>query len=279
MIKKINMKRENFILFLFSILLTGCFAKQPEVPPTETALPLEDLVARALSETQAAEEANFSPSFPYLPAEIALLVNPGEYLGGSWQTSTVYDLTQPYPPMRGLCGGYYGSCVNYFPEIAYGAEVELIRDSDQLGEVVFIYIEDPEEVERLYQDSYASLSDIEEEYGSEDYNEVWLQHFNKFQRADLGENWLHKVGFSLYDIPSESTLDNRVERELLESRISIFQCHGYLSINIKYIPENPWNSPEDNMDARLKEQEEKFDLVYEYAKAILERLTPYACNP
>ncbi len=272
------MKRKNFILFLFSILLTGCIAKQPELPPTETVVPLEDLVEQALLKTQTAEEVNFFPSFPYLPAEIALVVDPGHYLGGGWQISTVYDLTQPYPPLQGLCGGYYGSCGNYFPEIAYGAEVELIRDNDQLGEVVFIYIEYPEEVEQLYQDKYAELSDIEKEYGSEEYNKIWLQHFNKFQRPDLGENWFHEVGFSLYDIPSESTLENRIERELLWSKISIFECHGYLSIDIRYLPENPWYSPEDNMDARLKEQEEKFDLVYEYAQAILERLTPYACN-
>ena len=272
--------RKNFlILILFGTLIGGCSSQEPALPPTSTPIEIEELVAEAILATQTAEEINFSPSFPYLPAEIALLADPGDFLGGGWQTSTVYDLTQPYPPLEGMCGGYYGGCGNNFVEIQSGAEVELLRDGDQLGEVTFVYTNDPEEIKFLYLNNFSRASEVDENMRGEVHNQIWLRFLNPYNVEELGDNWFHEVYYSLHEITSESTSEYRAERELLTIKIKIYLCHGYLRIEVRYPPVNPWNNPEDNMEKRLLEQEERFNLVYDYAQALIERITPYACNP
>lgn len=273
------MKKTLLIVLFASLLLSSCLVsgtgQQPTAQPTSD---LEALVAAALAETQQAAVEGFSPALPYSPAEIALLVEPGDLLDGGWMSSTTYDLTQPYPPLGEMCGGYYGGCVGYFPDFLLGAEVELVRDGDQLGEVVFLYIEDIEALDQFYQARTQERLELDETYGSQDYNKIWLESFNRFQRDSLGEKWFHEAGFGLYDLPG-STLENRLERELLRIRISVFECHGYLMVEVRYPAENPWDSSEDNSQARQAEQEARFDLVYDYTRTILERLHPYACNP
>lgn len=268
------MNRMAVIPIIFTIFLSGCLVRQTDLPPTETQIPLEGLVAEALASTQDAERS-LPPTFPYTPAEIALLVDPGEYLGGEWRTSTVYDLTQPYPPLGKICGGIYGGCRDFFPTIVSGVEVELIRDGDQLGEVVFIYARDLEEIDRLYKWDYTRKVEVYQEPAA---NEIWLHYLDLYPRDQLGQNWYHEVGYLLYELP-ESTEEIRGERELLKVKIAVFQCRGYLSVETRFIPEHPWNSPEDNQVERQQEQEENFNLVYEFMRGILENLTPYMCNP
>ena len=268
------MNRMAVFPILFAIFLNGCLVRPTDLPPTATQVPLEHLVAEAISATQDAEQA-FLPAFPHTPAEIAVLVDPGEHLNGDWRTSTVYDLTQPYPPLGNMCGGYFGGCGDFFPEITYGAEVELLNDGDQLGEVVFFYAEDLNEIDRLYKWDYTRKAEVYQEPAA---NEIWLHFLDPYPREKLGDNWYHEVGYLLYQLP-ESTLENRVERELLKVRIAVFQCHGYLTVEARFIPQHPWNSQDDNQMERRREQEEYFDLVYAYTRILLERLTPYACTP
>jgi hypothetical protein len=272
--KEVAVNRIAVIPILITIFLSGCLVRPTDLPPTETQVPLEDLVAEALAATQDAEQA-LPPTFPYAPAEIALLVDPGEYLGGGWRTATVYDLTQPYPPLGKMCGGYYGGCGDFFPTIVSGVEVELIRAGDQLGEVAFIYAGSLDEIDRLYKWDYTRKVDV---YQDPAANEIWLHFLDPYPRDQLGQNWYHEVGYLLYELP-ESTAEIRVERELLRVRIAVFQCRGYLTVEARFRPEHPWNSPEDNQVERRQEQEENFDLVYEFLQGILEKLTPYMCNP
>ena len=51
-----------------------------------------------------------------------------------------------------------------------------------------------------------------------------------------------------------------------------------VSLDFRYEVQNPYNSPEDNLDARAAEQEDCFDLVYHYAQELDDRITPYACH-
>ena len=70
---------------------------------------------------------------------------------------------------------------------------------------------------------FHNSSEVEQYFSGEEYNKIWLHFLNPFQREDLGNQWFHEVGFSLHDVPGESTAENRVERELLSTRIKIYR--------------------------------------------------------
>ena len=87
------------------------------------------------------------PSPPYSPIELANLLVPGDALEGAWQPSTVYDVTQPIPGYA--CSGYYGGCWEVYNDnpISFGAELELLQEGGQLGEVALLYFEDKSSLE------------------------------------------------------------------------------------------------------------------------------------
>jgi len=269
-------------ILLVCIILCGCLVKPTNLPPTEIPVPLDELVAAALAETQQAEEDNFSPTLPYSPLELAGLLVPGDALEDAWQPSTVYDLTQPYPPLAEWCGEYYNGCAEIFETnlATHGVELELIHEGYQLGEAALLYYEDLSIPDSLFQHIHDNWSDTGENMDPS-VNELWMQSFNPFQREDLGQRWMHKVGFSLFEFegPEADLTYDRPEREFNRVEITFIRCRILVELDLRFPVENPWNSPEDNLEARAAEQEEHFNLIYNYAQAVDERITPYACNP
>lgn len=274
-------KRLLYTVLVLSLGLSGCLVRGPETPhATEPIISLEKLVDDALAETQQAEQMNFSPAPPYSPLDLAALLVPGDLLGGKWQPSTVYDLTQPYPPMEDICGGYYGSCWPAFSEnkASYGAELELLHESGQLGEAALLYFEDSTSGDAILESFQDNWSDAAKD-GEAHANDLWLHFFNPFDRPDVGEQWLHKVGFSEWRGPDQDPDDPYNDWELLRVELVFKRCHMLVLLDLRFEVDNPWDSPEDNLEARAAEQEERFNLVYEYAQAVDERITPYACSP
>lgn len=276
------MKGSAMRMTLLGLLLSSCMIRSPEpAPGNEPTLGLEEQVASAPAETQQAEESAFSPSLPYSPLELASLLVPGDALESAWQPSTVYDLAQPYPSMPEWCGEYYNGCADIFESniAKYGVELELIHEGYQLGEAALLYYEDLSTPGMLFQHVQDNWSDTEVNMDP-GVNELWMHHYNPFQRDDLGERWIHKVGYSLFDFEgSEAENSYRSEREFNQIQISFIRCHVLVKLDLRFPVENPWNSPEDNLGSRASEQEERFDLVYLYAQALDKRITPYACNP
>ncbi len=254
-------------LCLMSLFISGCLIKPSDLPPTETAVPMEELIISALAETQDAEKGNFSATIPYSPLELAELLVPGDALEGEWKPSTAYDLTQPIPGFP--CGeGYYGTCWNDWPGVAdYGVELILLSDGEEMGKAVFMYYQDLDDIEAIYQafNTRWTESKAEEE---ESYNDIWLHFNNALDTSDLGQKSQNRVGYGLYE-PDD--------RELLAFQIELFRCHGYVHIELRFIPETHWQ--DKDTDARLQEQDSLFQIVHEYAQEVDQRITLYACRP
>ena len=64
----------------------------------------------------------------------------------------------------------------------------------------------------------------------------------------------------------------------MEVRIEFSRCHGFVGLQIRFPAQTPWSSPENLSAERLQEQEELFNLAYNYARSMDERITPYACK-
>lgn len=271
------MIRQAIFLVLISIILSGCLAKPTELLPTKTAVPLEELVAGALSSTLEAEQ-EIPPKFPYSPPQLAVLLEPGKDLQGLYKPSTVTDLTRPYPGLPNWCEDFYGSCWDEFPlGYSYGAELKLIRLEEEMGKVAFLYYEDLGELDdlhQLYQEKWTEWSTKEED----EVSELWLDLYNIFDRPPLGDRWLHYLSNGLYEKSGPPPDAGRNEWELIRIDILVFHCHGFVHIEIHFPPKVLWNSPEYNKEDRIKEMDDFFDLVYDYAVNIDERVTPYACN-
>lgn len=273
------MKRIAPYLVLFGILISGCSPQEPVAPPTNTPIPIEELVAEAILATQIAEEVNFSPSPPYSSLELASLLVPGDALEGAWNPSTAYDVTQPIPGY--ICSGYYGGCwgvyINNPP--SFGAELELLQDGVQMGEAALLYFEDKSFGEAIYQGYMDKWSDIGEYLAGDSANDIWMHYYNHFNRPELGDKWLHKVGFSEWRGPDQDPDDTANNWELLQVEIVFIRCHMLVLLDLRYEVENPFSSLEDTLEARAVEQEARFDLIYAYAQEIDTRISPYACNP
>ena len=173
------MKHTILYLILASILCGGCLVRPSDLPPTETLIPLEELVAAALVETRQAEQEIFSPAPPYSPLQLAQLLAPGDALDGEWQPSTIYDLSQPYPGLPDWCGEYYGSCWGPFRDnrAAYGAEVQFLLNGQHLGEAALLYYQGPEMVRNIFGAFQDNWSEINENIDSQT-NKVWMHYFN-----------------------------------------------------------------------------------------------------
>ena len=259
------MKRLTLLLIFFGILFSGCSAQEPIAPPTESSIPIVELVAEAIIATQAAEVENFSPEFPYSPAQLATLLEPGADLEGRWTPSTVTDITQPIPGYA--CSGYYGSCWgDWAKDISYGAQLLLLLDEDQLGEIDFMYFDDLADVENAYQLFLSKW------YSRE------TTTINPYDRDPIGEQWLHRAKY--YEIVEEdsSWLKEPRDLDVLEVEIVFSRCHGFVSFYLWFPTQTPWSSSENPSAERLAEKEALFNLAYAYARSIDGRITPYACN-
>jgi hypothetical protein len=275
------MKRTLPLICCLALLLGGCISYQDTANATPTPGPdLAVTVSAGISATQTAVVEDYQPSLPYSPLELAALLVPGDDLDGEWQPSTVYDLTQPYPPMKDICGGYYGTCWSVFKEHTanFGAELELLLDGNPLGEAVLLYYHDLQDTETIYQAYQDAWLEAEGNIDPQ-VNELWMDYINPFQREVLGEKWLHRVNFGLWALPGEKDTYPRQEWELLQVRIIYIRCHMLVDLDFRFPSQNPWDNPEDNHVARAAEQEARFDLVYDYAREVDARITPYACNP
>jgi hypothetical protein len=273
------MKRTTLFLILFAIIIGSCSPQEPAALPTDTPIPIEELVAEAITATQTAKVTNFSPEFPYSPAQLATLLEPGADLEGRWTPSTVTDITQPIPGYA--CAGYYGSCWgDWAKDISYGAELELLLDGQQFGKSAFLYFEDLAEVDAAYQLFYSKMASWEEKR-DETTNKIWMHNFNPYDLDPVGEQWLHQVGYVLYDPADTPDLEERVKLEIdvLHVMIVFSHCHGFVYIDL-YIPaQTDYNSAKENPAERIQEQEDLFHQVYTYARSVDERILPYACNP
>ena len=257
------MKRTVLLLLLFLILFSGCASQKPAVPPTETSIPIKELVAEALLATQKAED-KIPPSFPYSPAQLATLLEPGKDLEGRWTPSTVTDITRPIPGYA--CSGYYGSCWgDWAKDISYGAELQLLLKGDKLGQIDFMYFDDLAEVENAYQLWFSKWSDREE-------------NIHPYAREPIGEQWLSRARYVEID-ENEGTDQDPVWMDHLCVEIAFSRCHGYVTLRIYFPAQTPSSSPDDLSPERIEEKEALFDLAYEYIKSVDERITPYACNP
>ncbi len=265
------MKKIVLRIALLGFVLLGCSSKSTGNSPVPTGtLPLEQIVSTAVTGTLEAEK---SPVFPYTPAQLALLLDPGDDLEGSWIGSSVIDLTQPIA--GDTFGVTYGSRWQEWPGVAdYGAELILLHQGGGIGDVALLYYQDLSAVDTLYQAYYEHWSsDVED---IEDL-EPWMISFNKFTRSDLGDRWLHFVHYYLLDESTSTDPAERQERELLGIQIVFFRCHGFVKLNLSFPPGTAWNDRGD-MDNRRIEQEAFFNLVYEFASRVDEQITPYACN-
>jgi len=272
------MKRIAPYLILFGILISGCSAQESDAPPTITPIPIDELVAEAIVATQVAEKLSFSPDFPFSPAQLATLLEPGDNLEGRWTPSTVTDITQPIPGYA--CSGYYGSCWgDWAKNISYGANLELLLNGQQFGKSAFLYFEDLTEVDAAYQLFYSKMASWEENR-DETTNKIWMHNFNPYDLDPVGEQWLHQVGYVLYDPADTPDLEERVKLEIdvLHVMIVFSRCHGFVDLDL-YIPaQTDYNSAKENPAERIQEQEDLFHQAYAYARSVDEHITPYACK-
>ena len=263
------------LFVIFGLSLVGCSPLgDGEIHPPITVSPLPKEINTAQTNTQEAEVDLLIPSFPYTPAQLAILFEPGKYLEGKWQSSSILDLTRPVPGYP--CGdGYYGSCWDDWPGLAdYGVKVDLLQEDSEFGEIVFLYYQDTSAINSFFEEYYSNLNkSVEDLEGLE----TWMISFNKFERKVLGEKWLHHVQYVLYDESTSTDPAERKEREVLEIKLAFIRCHGYVKMKLAFPPNTAWNNPDDRED-RIVEQEDFFNLVYDYAQVIDQRITPYACN-
>jgi len=271
------MKRLVLSLILIGILISGCSPQDQEPSLTNTPIPIEELVAEAILNTQTAME-KIPPSFPYSPAQLATLLEPGSDLEGRWIPSTVTDITQPIPGYA--CAGYYGSCWgDWAKDISYGADLELLLDGQQFGKSAFLYFEDLAEVDAAYQLFYSKMASWEENR-DKTTNKIWMQYFNPYDLDPVGEQWLHQVGYVLYDPADTPDLEERVKLEIdvLHVMIVFSRCHGFVDLDLKIPAQTDYNSAKENPAERIQEQEDLFHQVYAYARSVDEHITPYACK-
>jgi hypothetical protein len=273
------MKRTLSVFILAGFLINGCSFREPAAPSTATLVPLEELVAEAINATQTAEVTNFSPGFPYSPAQLATLLEPGAELEGRWTPSSVTDITQPIPGYA--CSGFYGSCWgDWAKNISYGADLKFLLNGQPFGKSAFLYFEDLAEVDAAYQLFYSKMASWEENR-DETTNKIWMHKFNPYDLDPIGEQWLHQVGYVLYDPADTPDQAERVKSEIdvLHVMIAFSRCHGFVDIDL-YIPaQTDSTSAKENPAERIQEQKDLFHQVYAYARNIDERITPYACNP
>ena len=220
---------------------------------------IEELVAEAIIATRAAEEST-PPSFPYTPAQLATLLEPGSDLDGRWTPSSVTDITQPIPGYA--CTGYYGSCWgDWARDISYGTQLFLLYEQESLGEISFLYFDGLADVENAYQLWFSKWSDWEENI------------IHPYDREPIGEQWLSRARYVEID-QNEGTDQDPVWVDHLGVEIAFSRCHGFVTLRIYFPAQTPSSSP-----GRAEEKEALFDLAYEYIKSVDERITPYACNP
>jgi hypothetical protein len=274
------MKRTLPFAFCLALLLGGCISYQDAANATPMPGPdLAGTVSAGIAATQTAVVENYQPSPPYPVLELAGLLVPGDLLEGAWVPSSVLDLTQPYPGLPDWCGDYYGGCWRDFPTpVQTGVELQLLSDGEPMGEAVLLYYQDvqePETIYHLYEDAWPEG----EENTDPQVNELWMDHFNPYQRDPLGEKWLHRVNYALWALPGEEDTYPRQEWELLQVEIAFVRCHMLTNLDFRFPSQNPWDSPVDNHEARAAEQESRFDQVYDYAREVDAKITPYACTP
>lgn len=257
--------KKTGLLFIFLIpLLTGCSFPGPEANPTDTPVPLEELIEEALASTQTARD-KIPPAFPYSPAELAVLLEPGASLEGRWSPSTVTDITRPIPGYA--CSGYYGSCWgDWAKNISYGATLDLAQEDHRLGEIDFMYFDTLAEVENAYQLFLSEWSSREE------------IAIHPYDRELIGEQWLSRVQYIEVDL-NEGTGRDPDWVEHLDVQIVFRRCHGFVSLRIFFPSQTTAVSRDEPGPERLEEQETLFDLAYEYMRGVDQRITPYACNP
>jgi hypothetical protein len=259
------MNRIPLLLILITLLVNACSLGEPHSLPTETPIPIAELVMDAVEATQTTED-RIPPAFPYSPAELAVLLEPGEDLEGKWDPSTVTDITRPIPGYA--CGGYYGSCWgDWAKDIAYGAQLLLVKNEDKLGEINFHYYEDQTRVEDAFQQWKSKWSNWEE-------NEI-----NPYLREPIGEQWLSRARHAEFVEEDASHLNEPRDLEVLGVEIVFSRCHGFVSLRIWFPTQTVWYSSDDLSSESEAEKERLFDLAYEYMRQVDERITPYACNP
>ena len=268
------MKKLVSLIIILEFILVSCTSKPPESQsePNET-VQLEQIFSTAVAGTLEAEKTQFSPPFPYTPAQLASLLGPGDDLEGRWIGSSVVDLTQPIE--GNICGDTYDNCWQEWPGMAdYGAELSLLHQGDGIGYVTLLYYQDLSAIDTIYEAYYDHWSsDVEDIEGLE----PWMISFNKFTRPGLGDKWLHFIHYYLHDESISTDPAESQERELLGIQIVFFRCHGFVKLDLSFPPGTDWND-RDEMDNRIIEQEAFFNLVYEFASRVDERITPYACN-
>ena len=259
------MKKAKLLFIFLIFLLHGCATPRPAALPTETPVPIEELVEEAIAATQIAGDS-IQPAFPYSPAELAQLLEPGEDLEGRWVPSTVIDITRRIPGYA--CSSYYGSCWgDWARNIEYGAQLKLIYDDDSLGEIEFMYFEDLADVENAFQLWQSEWSERE-------------VNVLKFTEHDpIGDQWASFGRYSEIADEDLSTEDNPVWVEHLGLEIVFSRCHGFVHLWIWFPAQTPWSSWEDLSPERIEEKDELFNLAYVYMQGVDERITPYACNP
>ena len=254
------------LVLIFGFLLVGCSSPPTEsIPLPSETIPIEDHISTAIVATEQALETQFSPSQPYNTIQLAILLEPGDDLEGSWRPSSVVDLTQPIPEFP--CGdGYYGACWPEWPGVAdYGVNLKLLLGGEEMGSTVFIYYDDLQDIETIYQAYHSRWITIKEDE-EQSYNDIWLHYFNRYDNTNLGEISLNNIGYSLYE-PDD--------RELLTIRVVFVRCHGLVSIELRFPPDT--NFKDDEKNTRLQEQETLYQLVYEYAQAVDQRISAYVC--
>lgn len=259
------MKRTALSSVLMAILIGGCTSREAASLPTQTPVPLGQLVAEAVQSTLAASE-RIPPSFPYSPAQLAVLLEPGSELEGKWTPSTVTDITRPIPGYA--CAGYYGSCWGEWAQnISYGTQLLLLLDEDQLGQVTFMYFEDLAAVENAYQLWNRKWSDWKE-------NEI-----HPYQRDPIGEQWLSRARHSEFVEEDASHLKEPRDLEVLGVEIIFSRCHGFATLRIWFPTQTSWRDPDVLSPESEAEKEHFFDLAYAFMRSVDERIAPYACNP
>ena len=246
-----------------TLMLAGCVSRQAAQTPdvTSTAL-FEQAVSAAAHETIEAQSTVMPPGYPRAPLYVASLLMPGDALGGSWTSGTVNDLTQPF----GGCG-VYGGCWKDWPGSPdFGAQLQLLRDSRDLGNVSFLYYAERTAVQKALQ-VYAEQWSQAMSYDDDPQIERWLFAYDKFEAEGVGERSHSYVGYTLID-PDDL--------EVSRIQIVFIRCRAIVAIDLMFPAETSAFTTGD-MQAREEEQAQDFSLAVDFAREVDSRTTQLAC--